>query len=120
MAYAIKVGDSWQEITGAFTIGEGDDAIQYPPTWPDMAEPDERAAVGILQIIEPDPAPADIIVTGSDLVGDDVPQRIWQTQAYSLEQAQAIMWDRARQVQADHALNGCLTPAGAVQTSQDS
>lgn len=41
----------------AFTVGEGDDAIQYPANWLRLATPEEREALGITEA--PDPVRAD-------------------------------------------------------------
>lgn len=37
----------------AFTIGEGDEAIQYPANWLRLALPEERAAIGITEVADP-------------------------------------------------------------------
>lgn len=36
-----------------FTIGSGDDAIQYPANWLELSSADERAAVGIVEVPDP-------------------------------------------------------------------
>lgn len=37
----------------AFTVGEGDEAIQYPANWLRLASPEERAALGITEVADP-------------------------------------------------------------------
>ena len=36
-----------------FTVGEGDEAIQYPANWLRLASPEERAAIGITEVADP-------------------------------------------------------------------
>ena len=38
----------------AFTVGEGDEAIQYPANWLRLASPEERAAIGITEVADPE------------------------------------------------------------------
>lgn len=38
----------------AFTVGEGDAAIQYPANWLRLATPEERAALGITEVADPE------------------------------------------------------------------
>lgn len=37
-----------------FTVGEGDEAIQYPANWLRLASPEERAAIGITEAADPE------------------------------------------------------------------
>jgi hypothetical protein len=41
-------------IDTAFTVGEGDNAIQYPSNWLRLASPEERAALGITEVADPE------------------------------------------------------------------
>lgn len=85
MAYAYQAGGSWLEIFGAFTIGEGDAAIQYPADWPALAT-EEREAAGVAEIAEADPPPAWMTVIGRELVDvAGIPTRRWITQAIDIE-----------------------------------
>lgn len=38
-----------------FTVGEGDEAIQYPANWLRLASADEKAAIGITELNDPEP-----------------------------------------------------------------
>jgi hypothetical protein len=38
----------------AFTVGEGDDAVQYPANWLRLASPEEKAALGITDAPQPE------------------------------------------------------------------
>lgn len=42
-------------IDTPFTVGEGDDAIQYPANWLRHASADEKAAIGIEELNDPEP-----------------------------------------------------------------
>lgn len=37
-----------------FTVGEGDEAIQYPANWLRLSTPEERAAIGITEVADPE------------------------------------------------------------------
>lgn len=119
--FAHKVADDWIAIAAAFTVGEGDDAIQYPANWPELATPEERAAIGVAEIVEAGPSPTDVLILDQVIADvDGVPTRVWQTEPYPLAAAQALAWSRAQAVQATHAWGGCMTPVGRVQTDKDS
>lgn len=117
MAYAFRAGGLWQEIAGAFVLGEGDDAITYPEGWTQLASPEELAAIGVVSIIEP-PAPAPgVLVTGSELVDvAGVPTRQLSTAPMDLADARAQVWARAKAYRDQRIGGGCATPAGRVQT----
>ena len=70
MSYAYKT-DVWNEINGPFSIGEGGDRIQYPANYTALATPDELAAIGVKQIVEPDPVPSGHKYLGSQIVDVD-------------------------------------------------
>ena len=78
MAFARLVAGTWTEVTGPFTVGDGDDAIQYPVGWLDGASADELAAFGAIAIVE-EPAPAAALaLLGPVLLDvDGVPHRRW-------------------------------------------
>jgi hypothetical protein len=38
----------------AFTVGEGDEAIQYPANWLRLASTEDRAAIGITEVADPE------------------------------------------------------------------
>lgn len=76
-AYAFKRAGEWREITGPFTIGDGDDAVQYPANWPALVSADELTALGVVAITEPGPLPSGAIIIGSTLTGEDAPTRTW-------------------------------------------
>lgn len=97
MAFAYKVGDQWIEISGPFTIGEGENALQYPADWPFRASEDERDAAGIFEIVEPESPPANVRTLGSELAGEDAPERVWVTEAFDLDDLRADMANRANQ-----------------------
>ena len=101
MAFARKVGDFWQEVTDGFTVGRGAAAIQYPPGWLDSASPEERAALGAVEIVEELP-PADSMRLLGQQIADvaGVPHRRWVMPATNdvrearRRELASIRWDR--------------------------
>jgi hypothetical protein len=120
MAYAVKQGSTWIEIDGSFIVGEGDDAIQYPPNWPELATNEERAHLGIVAIEEPESPPSDSTVLGSTLTGDDAPTRVWTIQEPDLSDCKAIYKARAEAIRDAKVNGGCMTPSGRVDTTLES
>lgn len=115
MAFARQIAGTWVEVAGPLTVGDGEDAVQYPAGWIDGATPEQRAALGAVEIVD-DPAPADALkLAGQTLVDvDGVPHRQWVAPAIGdirdalRAQVEAIRWDkqqtmkwRGRIVQAD-------------------
>ncbi len=93
MAYAIKRDGEWIEITGGFKVArlvndEMDD-ISYPGNWVDLATEEERAEIGVLEIVEPEPAPIGMRVIGTAIGGDEAPGRAWLTEAIPLDELRA-------------------------------
>jgi hypothetical protein len=120
MSYAIKTGDEWHEIVGPFTVGEGDDAIQYPANWIDAASPEELAAIGVHLITEPEAPSADVRTIGSTIEGDDVPQRVLIIDEPSLAALKAIYVTRAEGIRDERLNGGCETPSGRVDSDIES
>lgn len=56
MSYAHS-GPAWVAIDGAFTLGEGADALQYAADWTEKATPEEREAAGVAEIVDGDDTP---------------------------------------------------------------
>ena len=112
--YAIKRDGAWQELRGAFTIGEGVDAIHYPAEWPAAVSAGDRAAVGIVEIVEPAPPAAGTMVLGSILTGDTVPTRVWQVAQPTLEEAKAQQMRAADAKLASVMAGTCTTSIGVV------
>lgn len=48
------LNDTPLALDTAFTVGEGDEAIQYPANWLRLASPEERAAIGITEVADPE------------------------------------------------------------------
>lgn len=48
------LNDTPLALDTAFTVGEGDEAIQYPANWLRLASPEERAAIGITEAADPE------------------------------------------------------------------
>jgi hypothetical protein len=116
MAYAIRRSGGWEEIVGPFEI----DDIQYPANWPDCADDDERAALGILPIAGVPAAPTDAKAIGQGLGGVDTPAREWITEPYPIEDARAIVWNRVKALRDARMAAGCTTPLGRMDSDQDS
>lgn len=120
MAFARKIDGLWTEIFGAFVTGDGDDAIQRPPNWCDLATPAERAAVGIVQIQEPDPVPDSMIVEGMELV--DVNKRPVRRhimrQMTAAELSARLQAERAEMVVSMHQARLALLGAGILNNVQ--
>jgi hypothetical protein len=121
MAFALMVAGEWQQLAGPFVVGDGDEAIQYCADWPNRATAEERAALGVAEIAEAGEQPADARPVDLKLVDvDGVPTRVWETEPYSLEEAQAICWARAQAYRDQQKVSGCDTASGRVQTDADS
>lgn len=93
MAYAIRREGAWAEIFGGFKAlievnGELDD-VSFPANWLELVSEEERAAVGAFEIEEPEPAPASLRVIGSVIEGEDLPRRVWLTEAIPLGELRA-------------------------------
>jgi hypothetical protein len=116
MAYAIRRSGGWEEIVGPFEI----DDVQYPANWPDCADEDERAALGILPIAEAAAAPADAKAIGLGLGGTEAPVREWITEPHPLEDARKIVWERVKELRNACMAGGCSTPLGRMDSDQDS
>jgi hypothetical protein len=105
MAYARLIAGTWTEVAGPFTVGEGDDAIQYPAGWLDGASADELEAFGAVAIAEePDVAPC-LRLLGQTLVDvDGVPHRRWvlppaaDVRAARRAEVAALRWDKQQTV----------------------
>lgn len=73
-------GPDWVAIDGAFTLGEGEDALQYAANWPDLATPEEREAVGVTEVVDGDATPpeGEVFVGWSAAIEDidGVPTRV--------------------------------------------
>lgn len=90
MSYAIKIDGIWSEIAGSFVattiVNDEPDAVQFPANWPDLVSAEERATIGVVEIVEPGPQPLDVRVTGTaieDVAG--APTRVWVTQPHDLD-----------------------------------
>ena len=46
------LNDKSLALDTAFTVGEGDEAIQYPANWLRLASPEERTALGITEVAD--------------------------------------------------------------------
>ncbi len=81
ISFAIKRNKEWVEIAGAFQSGEGDDAVNHPVGWLEATSDKERAAVGVVAIVEPTPPAPGLRVIGSRLLDHaGVPTRIYDTE----------------------------------------
>lgn len=121
MVFAYKKDGRWREVAGCFTLGEGDDALQYPANWPDLATENERAAVGIFVIEEPQPTPATERVIGSEIVGDKAPQRVWITEEIPLDELRAAKWAAAEAIRDAEVSKGFAVPGvGTFHTDLES
>jgi hypothetical protein len=49
------LNDTTLALDTPFTVGDGDEAIQYPANWLRLASPEERAAIGITEVADPEP-----------------------------------------------------------------
>lgn len=130
MSYARKVDGAWTEVVGPFVVGEGLDAIQYPPSWLEGAEPDQLAELGAVAIVEEAPPAPALQALGQALVDvADVPHRRWvlppvaDVRAARRAEVAALRWTRqqtvqwnGRAAQADDATLGRLM--AAVMRSQ--
>jgi hypothetical protein len=101
MPYARNVDGAWIEVAAAFTVGVGDDAIQYPPMWLEAITAKERADLGAVEIVEEPPVAAPLQLLGQELVDvGGVPHRRWvlppaaDVRAACRAQLAAIRWDR--------------------------
>lgn len=69
MTYAIKKDGEWREIFGSFKavveVNGVPDELSFPSNWLDLSTEEERAAIGIIEIAEPEAAPA-----GERVIGD--------------------------------------------------
>jgi hypothetical protein len=101
MTYARLIAGTWIEVAGSFTVGDSEDAVQYPAGWLDGATPEQLAELGVVEIVD-DPAPADALkLTGQTLVDvGGVPHRQWVVPAIGdirielRRQLAAIRWDQ--------------------------
>ena len=77
-SYARMIAGNWVEVTGPFTVGDGQVAVQYPATWLDGITAQERVALGAVGIVEELPPAASMQLLGQQLVDvDGVPHRRW-------------------------------------------
>jgi hypothetical protein len=99
MGCARIVDGQWVEIgpegfTAIVTVEDGvnepyEDLMQYPPNWVQAVAPEQRAALGIVEILEPEPAPAGVRVIGYVIEGEDLPRRKWLTEPIPLAELRA-------------------------------
>lgn len=93
MARAIRKDGIWHEIFGSFTapkiVNDVLDELSYPANWPDLATAEERAEIGIADIVEPAPAGPGVRVIGQTIEGDEVPHRIWLTEPLPIGELRA-------------------------------
>ena len=121
MPFAQWIDDAWCEVAGDFLDISGDDPVQRSLAWIAAVNPAERAAAGLIEIVEPGTRPTEVEVTGQELVDDaGVPTRVWTSAPYPLADARAIAWERARRYRDSVAEGGCDTPRGRVDTDPDS
>lgn len=62
--FARLVDGQWARIEGGFVAGD----LQYPANWLELASAEERAALGILEILPADSAPAGSVDLGLEIV----------------------------------------------------
>ncbi|MFM9829724.1 MAG: hypothetical protein ACKVOB_13445 [Sphingomonas sp.] len=87
MRYAQRIDGNWVEIVGSFTTGESDSAVKRPANWCELATQDEREESGVFVITEVEPAPADVMFLGTQLVDvDGVPVRENITRAFTAQE----------------------------------
>lgn len=110
MTYAIRTDDGWHELHGSFKatveVNGVPDELSFPPNWIALASEEERAAIGIFEIAEPEPVTDGLRVIGDaiegyaveiEIEGDEGPEtieverprRVWITEAITLDDAKA-------------------------------
>ncbi len=91
MSYAIKLDGKWVEIAGRFISGGGEDAISHPDGWLDAATGEERAVIGVAEVVEASPPAPGLCVIGSRLVDQDgTPTRIYNTEPVTTPVPQTV------------------------------
>ncbi len=122
MIFAHLVDGQWVELVGGFTLGEDNDAVQYPANWLDLSTKEEREAVGIFEVIDPgyifDSATIVASTETSDVEG--VPTRVYNMAPESKEIMAQRLW---RQIKATRETNldaGAVTPFGVADANTDS
>ena len=101
MPYARNVNGAWIEVAGPFTVGEGENAIQYPANWLGGSTAEERAALGAVEIVEELAPAASMQLLGQQLVDvEGVPHRRWvmpatnDVRAARRKELAAVRWTR--------------------------
>ena len=111
MAYALSDGEGgWIEIVGTATIS----GVNYPPSWFEAASPEDRATLGVAEIVEPSAPAAGLRATGSTIsdVGG-APVRAWITEAHVPPEVSR------RQARLALAVAGLLTDVEAAVAAAD-
>lgn len=117
MAFAYWSDQRWVEIVGPFVIG----GVSYQSGWAEGATDADRAKLKIRMIAEPADPPSDRRVVGAEIVDtSDGPARHWITEAYSIQEAVVIVWNRAKTMRDLQCQGGCDTPFGRVDTTDAS
>lgn len=82
MAFAHRIDGAWIEVAGDFVDATGAEPVRRSAQWIASATPEERAGVGLVEIVETD-RPIDVNVEGST-IGDvgGVPTRTWATEPF--------------------------------------
>lgn len=125
MPFARLIAGTWEEVTGPFTVGAGEDAIAYPADWLEGADAAQRAEARAAEIVEDDDVAPCLQLLGKVLVDvDGVPHRSWavppaadvrsarraELAALRWEKQQTMKW-RGRVVAADDVTTGRIVAA---------
>ncbi|MFN3582624.1 hypothetical protein [Phenylobacterium sp.] len=83
---------AWFEIRGPFALGEGEALMRYPSDWLAKSTPEERAAIGVVEILEVErPADPTLKVLGSGVEDfEGQPRRTWSTEPHTPAGAAAL------------------------------
>lgn len=105
MAYAFKTDDEWVEIDQPRdvpnpTAATDGSTARIGPAQAESLPAETRAALGLVEIVEPAAAAYGLRVIGSTLSGDDVPTRAWVTEAIPIEELKSVL-KAAAQVEYD-------------------
>lgn len=91
MTYAIKQGDGWVAIDGAFYSGAGDDLVNHPEGWLEATSDEERAAIGVKEIVDDELPGANRRITGVRLVDrGGVPVQVYDTEQVPADELAAM------------------------------
>lgn len=124
MAYAFKTDDEWVEIDQARDVPnptsetEGSTA-RIGPAQAESLPAETRAALGLVEIVEPAAAAYGLRVTGSSLADvNDTPHRVWTTETIPLAELKAARIEDVRVKRADVEVGGIVRNAAPLKTDE--